>query len=283
MWRRLQPVGRAHAERAVPRPARPSDGEVSGAPHLAGLRGHECGAQASSTTTGDHPFMIEPETSSRAREIIAVGRDLLEREGADALTMRRLADAMGIRAPSLYKHLPDKAAIEAAIIADGFEEAAIAFEAAVDGACDPLAELVKAYRAFADAHPHLYRLMTGGPLPRDRLPAGLEARTAAPLLRATGSRARARAAWAFIHGMIMLELNERFPPDGLTESAWDSGIRAFRSMRSSTEPQPDTPAGVRSWSHTRSGSVPAPGRPCRCGRARCPRDLSPLHRLPGQA
>jgi AcrR family transcriptional regulator len=177
--------------------------------------------------------MIEPETSPRAREIIAVGRDLLEREGADALTMRRLADAMGIRAPSLYKHLPDKGAIEAAIIADGFEEAATAFEAAVDGAPDPLAELVKAYRAFAAAHPHLYRLMTNGPLPRDRLPAGLEARTAAPLLRATGgSPARARAAWAFIHGMIILELDERFPSDGLTAFAWDSGIRAFGSVRS---------------------------------------------------
>jgi AcrR family transcriptional regulator len=172
--------------------------------------------------------MTESKMSPRAREIIAIGRDLLEREGADALTMRRLADAMGIRAPSLYKHLPDKATIEAAIIADGFEEAAIAFEAAVNGAADPLVELVDAYRAFATAHPHLYRLMTGGPLPRERLPAGLEARTAAPLLRATGSPARARAAWAFIHGMIILELDERFPSDGLTAFAWDSGISAFR-------------------------------------------------------
>jgi hypothetical protein len=27
--------------------------------------------------------------------------------------------------------------------------------------------------------------------------------------------------------MIILELNERFPSDGLTELAWDSGIQAF--------------------------------------------------------
>ena len=40
--------------------------------------------------------------------------------GPDALTMRRLAERLGIRAPSLYKHLPDKAALEAAIIATGF-------------------------------------------------------------------------------------------------------------------------------------------------------------------
>jgi len=181
--------------------------------------------------------MSEPLTSSRGRQIVAVGRELLEREGAEALTMRRLADALGIRAPSLYKHLPDKASLEAAIIADGFEQAATAFEVASDdGVRDPVAAFVTAYRAFAAAHPHLYRLMTGGPLPRERLPPGLEARTAAPLLQATGSPARARAAWAFIHGMIILELDERFPSDGLTEMAWESGISAFRTPPPTSPP-----------------------------------------------
>ena len=71
--------------------------------------------------------------------------------------------------------------------------------------------------------------MTAGPLPRDLLPPGLEARTAAPLVRATGSPARARAAWAFIHGMITLELDNRIPADRVTEQAWSSGIAAFRT------------------------------------------------------
>jgi AcrR family transcriptional regulator len=171
--------------------------------------------------------MVETATSSRAEEIVAAGRELLETQGAEALTMRRVADALGIRAPSLYKHLPDKAALEAAIIADGFREAATAFEAATDGAADPMGALVRAFRTFASEHPHMYRLMTERPLPRDRLPPGLEARTAAPLLRLTGSPARARAAWAFIHGMLILELNDRFPSDGMTEQAWKSGIAAF--------------------------------------------------------
>ncbi len=172
--------------------------------------------------------MAETPPSPRALEIIAAGRELLEAEGAGALTMRRVAQALGIRAPSLYKHLPDKAALEAALIADGFREAAEAFEAATEGADDPMDALVKAFRAFASAHPHMYRLMTERPLPRERLPPGLEARTAAPLLRLTGGPARARAAWAFIHGMIMLELNDRFPSDGMTEHAWASGIAAFK-------------------------------------------------------
>ena len=203
-------------------------------------------------------------------EVVAAGRRLLEEEGPEALTMRRLAERLGIRAPSLYKHLPDKAALEAAIIATGFEEAAAAFEAAVEGAAEgggqgahggaggtasdgagtgagralpalaaggtlpvlgaggTLPALAAAYRRFALAHPHLYRLMTNGPLPREHLPPGLEDRTAAPVLRAAGSQARARAVWAFAHGMVMLELDHRFPADADLDAAWRAGIAAFQ-------------------------------------------------------
>ena len=173
--------------------------------------------------------MTEALTSPRAQQIVAAARELLETEGAEALTMRRVAEALGIRAPSLYKHLPDKAALEAALITEGFREAAAAFEAATEGVDDPMDALVKAFRAFASTHPHMYRLMTERPLPREHLPPGLEARIAAPLLRLTGSPARARAAWAFIHGMIILELNDRFPSDGMTEHAWESGVNAFKN------------------------------------------------------
>lgn len=210
--------------------------------------------------------------SARGSEVVAAGRRLLEEEGVEALTMRRLADRCGIRAPSLYKHLPDKAALEAAIIATGLEDAAAAFEAAVDGVGDGrsgaardgeaegrgeagaqhpgsgpttsgagaggdgegtgggggLAALAAAYRRFALEHPHLYRLMHDGPLPREHLPPGLEDRTAAPVLRVAGSRARARAVWAFAHGMVMLELDHRFPPDADLDAAWQAGIAAFQ-------------------------------------------------------
>jgi AcrR family transcriptional regulator len=166
--------------------------------------------------------------SARAREVVVAARRLLEEEGAAALTMRRLADRLGIRAPSLYKHVPDKAALEAAIVATGLEEAAAAFEAAVDGAPDPLAALAAAYRRFALTHPHLYRLVNSGPLPREQLPPGLEDRAAAPVLRVAGTQARARALWAFAHGMVMLELDHRFPPDADLDAAWNAGVTAFQ-------------------------------------------------------
>jgi hypothetical protein len=68
-------------------------------------------------------------------------------------------------------------------------------------------------------------------LPRDQLPEGLEARTAAPLVCATGDPIRARAAWAFIHGLTLLELNGRLPSDDLTEPAWRVGIQQFQRLR----------------------------------------------------
>jgi AcrR family transcriptional regulator len=177
--------------------------------------------------------------SARADEVVVAARRLLEEEGAGALTMRRLAEQLGIKAPSLYKHLPDKAALEAAIIATGLEEAAVRFEQAVDsamtggdaagGGAAAISALAAAYREFALAHPHLYRLMHNGPLPRQHLPAGVEDRAAAPVMRVAGSRARARALWAFAHGMVMLELDQRFPPDADLDAAWEAGITAFQT------------------------------------------------------
>jgi AcrR family transcriptional regulator len=168
------------------------------------------------------------ELSPRAREIAAAALVLLEEEGPDGLSMRRLAERLGIRAPSIYKHLPDKQALEAAIISAGFELQAGVFERAVRNAKDPLAALARAYRKFAKAHPHLYRLMTERELQRDQLTPGAESRAGLPVYEAVGRDADlARAAWAFAHGMTILELDHRFPPDADLDAAWERGIRAF--------------------------------------------------------
>ena len=164
-----------------------------------------------------------PELTPRAREIVATARSLLESDGPDALSMRRIADALGIKAPSLYKHLPDKQALEAALITDGFEEIATVFAGARD-----LAAVAAAYRGYASDHPHLYRLMTTGPLDRERLEPGVEVRAAAAIVAAVGGDEHtARAAWAFAHGMTILELGGRFPPGADLDAAWRAGIAAF--------------------------------------------------------
>ncbi len=166
---------------------------------------------------------------ARRREIIAAARELLDEEGVAALSMRRLAERIGIRAPSIYKHLPDKQALENALISDGFDELSAAFDDARRGPSDPVRAIAVAYRAFARDHPHLYRLMTERPLDRENLVPGAEERAAQPMVEAFGGDvALARAAWAFAHGMTILELNDRFPPDADLEEAWERGLGALR-------------------------------------------------------
>jgi AcrR family transcriptional regulator len=169
----------------------------------------------------------------RQAQIADAARALLDAEGPQALTMRRIAGVLGIKAPSLYKHLPDKAALEALVVAAGFAELAGTLAAAADGSdgadgAGRLAAIAGAYRAYAVAHPHLYRLMNYQPLRRDLLPGGLEARAAQPLAEAVGyDEARARAMWAFAHGMVSLEIDGRFPPQADLDEAWRAGLAAF--------------------------------------------------------
>jgi AcrR family transcriptional regulator len=159
---------------------------------------------------------------ARRLEAIAAARRLLEAEGESALSMRRIAAELGIRAPSLYKHLADKSAVEVALIAEGLAELGQALAGA-----SSLAAMAREYRRYAGEHPNLYILMTQRPLPRDRLPEGLEAQTASPLRAALPDEHRARAAWAAAHGLAILELNGRFPPGADLDAAWRAMVEAF--------------------------------------------------------
>jgi AcrR family transcriptional regulator len=173
------------------------------------------------------------EPSPRIAEAVRVALEILEREGPDGLTMRAIAARMGIQAPSLYKHVEGKDELEALLIAEAFRGSGQALRDALEplgsrpSRRSALTALGRAYRTWAVAHPHLYRLSTGGPLPRERLPEGLEAWAAEPVVQVAGSADRARAAWAFAHGMTILEIDGRFPPGADLDAAWDAGLQAL--------------------------------------------------------
>ncbi|MFI1582051.1 TetR/AcrR family transcriptional regulator [Embleya sp. NPDC020630] len=191
----------------------------------------------------DVSYVSAPPVGGRAREIVAAARELLEGEGPEAVSMRRIAERIGIKAPSLYKHFADKSAVESALIAQAMAEMAEVLEAAEAASAgsagsagsaaggsrlERITALAGAYRAYALAHPYLYRLMSGQPLDRAALPSGLEERAAAPLMRAVGGdHDAARAVWGFAHGMVSLELAGRFPPGADLSGAWARGCGAF--------------------------------------------------------
>ncbi|MHB1446750.1 MAG: TetR/AcrR family transcriptional regulator [Acidimicrobiales bacterium] len=172
----------------------------------------------------------EPTTrSGRAADIVAAARRILEEEGVEALTMRRLAGAVGMRAPSLYKHFPTKRAVEAALIEEGMVELGQALHAALRTPArgGAVRNLLEAYRRAAVGGPALYRLATAGPLPREDLPPGLEAWAGEPFFLVTGDPLRAQALFSFAHGMVILELDDRFPPGSDLGRTWKAGAAAF--------------------------------------------------------
>lgn len=160
----------------------------------------------------------------RRAQLVAAARHLLETEGAEAITIRRLGAAVGIRGPSVYKHVPDKAAVEDALTLVGLTEQADALQ----GVPTTFAALAGAYRTWALSHPHMHRLLNDRPLNRSQLPIGLEDRAAAPLVAACdGDLALARAAWATMKGLVDLELADRFPPDADLEAVYAAAARAY--------------------------------------------------------
>ena len=161
---------------------------------------------------------------TRREEILAVAVEVLEDEGLDAVTMRRLAAQMGIRAPSLYKHVSDKDDILAGLQ----ERALVDLSQHVAAAGPGLEALAEAYRSWARTHPRLYELVTRRPLPRERLTPGVEAAAAAPILDAVGGDQHlARALWALVHGLVDLELSDRFPPGADLAATWRTALQRF--------------------------------------------------------
>jgi len=160
------------------------------------------------------------------KSIADVAWDLLQAEGADALSMRRIAEELGVSAPSLYKHVDSRDAIVALVQARALTEGADVMRRASARASErPRLAAALAYRRWALRHPAQYRVTNDGPLLRDRLPEGLEDRAVEPVLMlAGGDRDQARVDWATAHGLISLELAGRFPHRADVDVLWE---RAF--------------------------------------------------------
>jgi AcrR family transcriptional regulator len=161
---------------------------------------------------------------SRRDEILDAAVLVLEEKGLAALTMRELGARMGMRAPSLYKHVRDKDDIVAGLQERALVEMGRHLAAADSG----LLALAAAYRSWATAHPRLYEVATRRPLARDRIGEGVESAAAARIVAAVdGDEHRARALWALAHGLVDLELANRFPPGADLDATWQTALMAF--------------------------------------------------------
>jgi len=160
----------------------------------------------------------------RHQRIITTARQLAEAEGWDAVTTRRLAEAIEYSQPVLYSHFQNKNAIIAAVALQGFAELAVAMRAARQQAPATQAALLalaRAYLTFAQANPALYQAMftlADLPFAQSETPAPLregfaELREAlAPL---TGDRdldTLGEITWSTLHGLATLTSSHRLRP-----------------------------------------------------------------------
>ena len=93
--------------------------------------------------------------------IAAAARRLLDEEGIDAVTMRRVAEAGGITPMAIYRHFPDRAGLLNAVAGQGFEElaarlAAMRFSGSIE---ERLTKMGKTYLDHALENPRLFELM----------------------------------------------------------------------------------------------------------------------------
>ena len=96
-----------------------------------------------------------------ARKIALAARRLLDKEGAEAVTMRRVAEAVGITPMAIYRHYPDRAALLKTLADEGFKELAAALkDRRFTGDLETrLAKMSDLYLDHALENPRLFELM----------------------------------------------------------------------------------------------------------------------------
>jgi AcrR family transcriptional regulator len=163
-------------------------------------------------------------------DIVAAGRAVLEARGLPGLTMQAVAVQVGVRAPSLYKHVRDRDTLIGLVADDALRE----LRERLDDAGNSLPGLARAFRAFAKAQPHAYGLVFAlGPdatrPDADGLAAASEPvlRVAADLVGEANALDAARTITAWASGFVGMELAGAFRLGGDVDHAFDYGTEAL--------------------------------------------------------
>jgi AcrR family transcriptional regulator len=94
-------------------------------------------------------------------QILAAAAAIIARDGFDALTMRKIADAIEYSPATLYLHFASRDEIALELVRNGFE-ALVRHMMPAAAETDPLARVYaigRAYLGFAQAEPQTYRLI----------------------------------------------------------------------------------------------------------------------------
>ena len=168
------------------------------------------------------------ERAEREHRIVAAARVIAEREGWDAVTIRRLADEIEYSQPVLYSHFENRDAIVGAVAVEGFQELTAALREAASGSTgrrNALENVAMAYLAFARSRPALYEAMFILPTvlrfaeagTRPELRAAFEALAAVVTPFCVDVDVVTETFWAALHGLAELERSGRVRPSARGE------------------------------------------------------------------
>lgn len=163
------------------------------------------------------------------RRLCVAAEGLFAERGIEAVTMRELAQALGVSPMTPYRYFKDKDAILAAVRAAAFARFADTIEAAMAGPSDPVDKsrhAADAYVGFALAEPHAYKLMFDLSQPTEKDYPDLTAaaararRTMTAHVEAMIDAGRMRGDpelighmfWSVLHGTLMLQLTGKLAP-----------------------------------------------------------------------
>jgi AcrR family transcriptional regulator len=165
------------------------------------------------------------------RALIRAAVETIDRDGVDAMTLRAVGETLGVSRTAPYRHFKDKAALLAAVAAEGFRTLSAQLAEAWDergGGRPGFAAMGRAYVRFAIDHPSHYRVMFGGFTPDERselelrdagagafqvLVDALADQQAAGTVRRDDLRQQASFVWASVHGIAMLAIDRQLGPD----------------------------------------------------------------------
>lgn len=159
--------------------------------------------------------------------LLRAAAEILEKEGLEALALREVARRAGVSHNAPYRHFPQREALLAALAAEGFTRLG---EAQRKAAAElGLRGMGEAYVQFALDHPQLFRLMFGGPVRiakhaalrevAGRMFERLSGALAERVPEAEGARDSSIAAWALVHGLALLLLDDRIASGALQGKA----------------------------------------------------------------
>ena len=169
--------------------------------------------------------------------ILRAASDLVDAEGLDALALARLAERLGVRAPSLYNHVTSLEGVRRGLALLGTRELTACLARAAVGRAgeDGIIALAEAYRRFAKERPGLYAATLRAPEPDDDAlrEAGVELlgvvrAVLAPYgLRGETETHHLRAFRSLAHGFVSLELAGGFGFPVAVDESFRHLVRLF--------------------------------------------------------